>query len=315
MSDSSARRGRSAEPEALPREAPFAEPNETRSGAASVRARAADPELEWLGPRESLLVPASSQNGPQSQAKQSHAKQGRSERRLSRRESGAIARPRRHGRENDIVQSEEASHRAAMILFGVGVILVCFALVREATVASKAPVARPAADSLSLRRRIDNHMLDAAVEVEASRLEAERNAAAARTPVTEGVAPRPPDVVTLGVPLKTQPYHLAQSDLDRIARRKPERAESAEAWIREGVREDRDALEWEERAQRMFLADFIRNARDAGWDVRVDKDLNVVYRRIEEEEPGARMPQAVRAAALVEVSVPLFAPFCPRLGR
>lgn len=229
-------------------------------------------------------------------------------------------RPRRSEREHDLVEADDSAHRAAIILFGVGVALVSVALVREATVASKGPE-RPAAANESLlgpvsaRRRMDNHILDAAAKIESDRIAAELAAEKARVLLSEGVPQPLPDVVTLGVPLKTQAYHLSQADLDRMARRGAEKADRAEARIREGVKEDRDAVEWEASAQRMYVADFIRNARDAGWDVRVDKNLNVVYRRIEEDEGGARMPQSLAGSDSSEVRASLFAPYCPRLGR
>jgi hypothetical protein len=207
----------------------------------------------------------------------------------------------------------------------MGVALVCIALAREVESVSKAPVAPSGADrQADFQRRMDSHVREVNDQLESQRvakwrLDIERS----RARVSDGVA-REPDPVALGVPLKTQPYWMSDNELDQMARRHAYTRDRIESEIRGMVKDEREAIAWEARAQRAFVAEFIRNARNAGWEVDVDQDLNVTYRRAPnsetEEDDGEsrapsleRAPQGLAVPLAREFSVPAFAPLCPWL--
>lgn len=50
---------------------------------------------------------------------------------------------------------------------------------------------------------------------------------------------------------------------------------------------------WEEEAQRLFLRQYIINARSKGYDVAIDRDYNVIVKRYPQKVAGQRIPQSV----------------------
>ena len=215
----------------------------------------------------------------------------------------------------------EPGHRAALAVFALGVFFVAFVVFQ--TVASRSAV-RPsrASNPDAFADRAARAKAQIELKLQTDRAIAAIAAKTPRAPVPNG-SPEPlPDVVTMGLPLATQPYHLSKAELDRLDRKSDWVVDPGESTVRGLVKDDRDSQLWEIKARRMYVADFIANARAAGWSVQIDRDLNVIYERLpgfdpEDEFPSrglVRMPQSEAATKPSRsFSFPLFAPICPRI--
>ena len=212
-------------------------------------------------------------------------------------------------RARDAASREGRGHRAALALFAFGVALVCVASLRET---SRAPSdAGPSLGGDEFRRRMELHLAESRAQSEFRLIAGQSTALEARRAAASAADDALPDrAVAFGAPLETQPYHLSAARLE--GKQTKFIGQGLEERVRAGVKDDREALAWEERARRQFIADFTRNALAAGWQVQVDKDLNVVYQRVSGlDGADGRRPQSESAP----VRVPWFASYCPALGR
>lgn len=215
----------------------------------------------------------------------------------------------------------EPGHRAALAVFALGVFFVAFVVFQTVASRSTARHARaPNPDAFADRAARAKAQIE--LKLQTDRAIAAIEAKTPHLPVPNG-SPEPlPDVVTMGLPLATQPYHLSKAELEHLDRKSEWVADRGESTVRGLVKDDRDSQLWEIKARRMYVADFIANARAAGWAVQIDRDLNVIYERLpgfdpEDEFPSrglVRMPQSQAAAKPSRsFSFPLFAPICPNI--
>lgn len=61
------------------------------------------------------------------------------------------------------------------------------------------------------------------------------------------------------------------------------------------LRDDQQQEFWEEEAQRMFLRQYIINARQQGYDVAIGSDYTVIVKKAPQKVAGQRFPQSVQA--------------------
>lgn len=132
------------------------------------------------------------------------------------------------------------------------------------------------------QERVNFHRFETGLKLNRDRIEVEYENTQTAPPLgLTGRKPVDPNVMS-GLPLAPEPL-VRKTSRDRLV---PVNPDYPDARVMYGLQEEQAAGDWEEEAQRQYIEQFVKNASAAGYDVKVDDNLNVKVK-------PKRLPQSI----------------------
>lgn len=136
-------------------------------------------------------------------------------------------------------------------------------------------------DQTAFAERVKYHRFNTGVQLNLQRIDTEiKNYQTAPALDSASQKVKSPDMMA-GVPLAGEDHHR-KSSRDRL---QPLNPDYPDARVMYGLQEEQDATEWERRAMKRYVDEFVANAAEQGYKVKVDSNYNV---QVISAPPGAK---------------------------
>lgn len=154
------------------------------------------------------------------------------------------------------------------------------------------------ADDPEFRSRVEFYKRQTGTQLNRERIDVEfenmKAAPAITREMNSGVTRDPSfDREISGLPLAEEPHHR-RSSRDRLVPLNPDLPDARIQYI---LQDEQDAAEWEQKARKEFVDDFVHNATAAGYRVKIDKNLNVIDARRLPDSTGRPRPMSTSTSS------------------